>query len=193
VAVDRACGVSAALSAQFVTLIRGVNVGGRAVLPMAGLREMLGAMGLRDVRTVGQSGNVAFRVAEPINPVDLDAAVGAAILARFGLSVSCLTRTEGELRAALAANPLAALVTDGRKMQGIFLSADPDPELLARHDPVALDPERIARADRVIYQWCPDGILAAPAVVPFVERRLKVRATARNWNTLRKIEAILDR
>jgi uncharacterized protein (DUF1697 family) len=42
----------------------------------------------------------------------------------------------------------------------------------------------------VIYQWCPDGILAAPAVGGFVEKRWKVVTTARNWNTVTKLATL---
>jgi hypothetical protein len=32
----------------------------------------------------------------------------------------------------------------------------------------------------VVYQWCPDGILAAPNVSAFLEKHRKVMITARN-------------
>jgi uncharacterized protein (DUF1697 family) len=46
-------------------------------------------------------------------------------------------------------------------------------------------------ATGVIYQWCPEGILAAPNVHGFVEKKLKVAVTARNWNTVTKLGALL--
>ena len=46
--------------------------------------------------------------------------------------------------------------------------------------------------DRVIYQWCPDGLMAAPNVLEFVERRLGVLVSARNWNTVTKLGAMLE-
>jgi uncharacterized protein (DUF1697 family) len=45
--------------------------------------------------------------------------------------------------------------------------------------------------DRVIYQWCPEGILAAPNVHGFVEKNLRVAVTARNWNTVTKLGILL--
>ena len=69
------------------------------------------------------------------------------------------------------------------------------PELaavLTEHDPTELAPEEIVVGDRVIYQWCPDGFLEAPALGPFVEKHLGVRATGRNWNTVTKLAELLS-
>jgi uncharacterized protein (DUF1697 family) len=41
-------------------LFRGINAGGRNTLPMAELRAELEALGLQNVRTYIQSGNVVF-------------------------------------------------------------------------------------------------------------------------------------
>ena len=182
-------------TASFVALIRGVNVGGKAKLPMADLRALLTQLGFAEARTLLQSGNVVLRTDASSRPGDLERALREAIGERFDLAVSCLVRTEAEFRDVVSANPLAEFADldgpAGSKMQVIFLSAEPEPALLAAHDPVGLDPKRIVLGDRAIYQWCPDGILTAPAVGSFVERNLKVATTARNWNTLRKLLAAL--
>ncbi|MFC5996762.1 hypothetical protein ACFQE5_21375 [Pseudonocardia hispaniensis] len=62
----------------------------------------------------------------------------------------------------------------------------------AEHDPTALDPQRIRLGDRVIYQWCPDGILQAPDVSAFVMKHWNLVVTGRNWNTVTKLAALLD-
>jgi len=91
----------------------------------------------------------------------------------------------------VAGDPFGALTDDGSRYLAIFLSQDPAPALRAEHDPVTLDPAGVRVAERVVYQWCPDGILAAPAVSGFVEKRWKVVATARNWNTVTKLAALV--
>lgn len=48
----------------YAALLRGVNVGGNAKLPMANLKEKLTAAGLSDVMTYIQSGNVIFSAKE---------------------------------------------------------------------------------------------------------------------------------
>jgi uncharacterized protein (DUF1697 family) len=43
----------------------------------------------------------------------------------------------------------------------------------------------------VVYHWCADGILAAPNVSAFLEKHRKVMITARNWNTITRLSAML--
>jgi uncharacterized protein (DUF1697 family) len=44
----------------YVGFLRGVNVGGKGIVSMAAIKEALGAVGLSDVRTYINSGNVIF-------------------------------------------------------------------------------------------------------------------------------------
>jgi uncharacterized protein (DUF1697 family) len=90
-------------------------------------------------------------------------------------------------------NPFAEVATQGSKFLILFLSESPDPELLAMYDPRSLSPPEVVLADRVIYQWCPRGILLAPNVSGFVEKNLNVAVTGRNWNTVTKLAALLER
>ncbi|GLZ41279.1 DUF1697 domain-containing protein [Actinokineospora sp. NBRC 105648] len=169
----------------YVALLRGVNVGGRAKIAMADLRSVLAGLGYGDVRTLLQSGNAVFTAAA--KPAAVAAAVESALETELGLTTRCLIRTGDELRAVIAAHPFAEVADNGSRMVAAFLSELPAAAVRAEHDPVALDPERIRLGDRVIYQWCPDGISEAPLMGPYVERKWKVVVTARNWNTVTKL------
>ena len=62
---------AAMLAAMQIALLRGVNVGGKNKLPMAEFRGLCERIGLREVQTCIQSGNVVFRrekwdVARPV-------------------------------------------------------------------------------------------------------------------------------
>ncbi|GAA3023835.1 DUF1697 domain-containing protein [Actinokineospora globicatena] len=169
----------------YAALLRGVNVGGRAKLPMADLRAVLTGLGYADVRTLLQSGNAVLSTDASAEVVER--AVEEALLAEIGLKTRCLVRTGDELRAVLAASPFPE-ADDGSKMVAAFVSSVPDaPEF----DPVTIDPERVRVGDRVIYQWCPDGISNSPLVVPVVEKKWGVAVTARNFNTVTKLAALL--
>jgi uncharacterized protein (DUF1697 family) len=172
-------------------LLKGINVGGNKKIGMTELRTLLADLGFADVRTLLQSGN-AVVTADDTDPELVAATIERGIADAFGMAVGCLVRTGAELRAVIDAHPLADVADNGSRMMALFLSGVPDPALLAEHDPLALDPDRTGMGDRVIYQWCPDGILQAPEVGTFVERRLKVIVTGRNWNTVEKLAAALD-
>lgn len=172
---------------RFAVLLRGINVGTAKRLAMADLRELLDGLGFSAVRTHLNSGNAT------VTGTDDDHAprIEAALRERFGFEVRTVVLTAGELRAIVDGNPFAEVATNGSRMMAHVLSAAPDPALLAAHDVVALDPERAALGPRVIYQWCPDGLLSAPPLAPFAERHLGVTVTARNWNTVTKLDSLL--
>ncbi len=172
-------------------LLRGINVGGNKRIAMADLRALLCGLGYTDVATLLQSGNAVFTSAAT-EPQKLAGQIEDGIATELGMTVRCLVRGSDELRAVIDGNPLGGVATDGSRLMALFLSAQPDPQLLAAHDPRELAPEQVRLGDRVIYQWCPDGILAAPPVMAFVEKQLKVTVTGRNWNTVTKLAALLD-
>jgi uncharacterized protein (DUF1697 family) len=177
---------------RYVVLLRGVNVGPHKRIAMADLRQVLTELGYDDARTVLQSGNAV--VSGP--PEDVVAAarrVEQALSETLGLVAGCLVLTAQDLHRVVAGDPFGAAADNGSRYLAIFLSGEPDPRLRAEHDPVGLDPDRVRAAERVIYQWCPDGILAAPPVSGFVEKHWKVLATARNWNTVTKLAALTVR
>ena len=179
------------MPSRYVALLRGINVGGHKKVAMADLRSVLAGLGCTGVATLLQSGNAVFTSGRA-DPVGIAVDIEQAVLEALGVGARCLVKPSGSLQAVIDGNPLLEVGTDWARMMALFLFQPPDPALLAEWDPVALDPGNVGMGDGVIYQWCPDGILAAPAVGALVEKRLKVPVTARNWNTVTKLGAMLD-
>lgn len=175
-------------STRYVALLRGINLGAKRRIGMADLRAAVSDLGFGDVATLLQSGNVLFTSDEG-SAKEVAKRLEDGLEKAFGMNVRCTLRTGPEIAAVVEANPLADVATEGARYMALFLSDEPDAKLLAEHDPVALDPERIRVGDRVIYHWCPDGILEAPPVGAFVDKHLGVWTTARNWNTVEKLAA----
>jgi len=174
----------------YAAMLRGVNVGGQRRIAMADLRALLSRLSFTEVVTLLQSGNAVFHGPDGL-PNELAARIERAIADELMMSVRCMVRTGPELRAVIDGNPFADRATQGSRFLALFLSASPDAELLARYDPRSLAPSEVQLGDRVIYQWCPEGILAAPNVHGFVEKNLNVAVTARNWNTVTKLGTLL--
>ena len=171
----------------WIALLRGINVGGNRRVPMADLRDALEAIGLADVRTWIVSGNVVFRTTRTDREA-LTAAIEAAIEVRFGFAVAVVIRTAKEMRAVLETDPLPeGSAADPAHRYAIFLSADPDPERLAAIDPAAVAPDVFVAGDRVIHAWYRNGLQESKLAGRLTDRGLGVTATARNWNTVRKL------
>ncbi|NMH96780.1 DUF1697 domain-containing protein [Pseudonocardia acidicola] len=175
----------------YVALLRGINVGGNKKVAMADLRELLAGLGFTGVRTHLQSGNAVFGT-RATTPDRLAGRIEQAVSRSFGIDVRCLVRTAAEMRAVVDGHPLAEVAGNGSRMMALFLSAAPEPALVVAHDPVVLDPERTRIGDRVIYQWCPDGVLKAPDVAGFVMKNWRVAVTGRNWNTVTALAELLE-
>ena len=166
---------------RYALLLRGINVGSANRIAMADLRELLTDAGFTAVRTHLNSGNVVLS-----GPSASAAAVEKAIAERTGLKVSCVVLTPKQLRAIVEGHPFVDVATNGSRMMAHVLGGTPDADKLAAA--LARDPDNARSGPGVIYQWCPDGLLKAPAVT----EKLGVLVTARNWNTIAKLDALLS-
>src|SRR5256885_10298872 len=88
---------------RYIALLRGINVGGRNKVPMAGLRATCESVGCTEVATYIQSGNVVLT--SPLDPAKLRAALEAAITEQLGVAPVVVIRDHGQLAAVLAGNP----------------------------------------------------------------------------------------
>jgi uncharacterized protein (DUF1697 family) len=161
---------------RYVVLLRGINVGKAKRVAMADLRALLADAGFTDITTHLNSGNVVL-TGRSATPARLEAAIEQGT----GVRSSCVVLTDKELRAIVDAHPLADVATNGSRMMAHVLGAEPEPDALEAA--LALDPQHARPGPRVIYQWCPDGLLKAPEITA----KLGVVVTARNWNTITKL------
>jgi uncharacterized protein (DUF1697 family) len=172
-----------------VALLRGINVGGKSRVPMAELRSTLESLGLEDVTTYIQSGNVVCRSRTAGTPA-LASRIERRIRKDFGLDVAVLLRTPTELAKVVKSNPFVRAGADPAKLHVVFMDSVPTRKAVA-----GLDPERSARDEfelrgREIYLHLPNGFGRSKLTIDYFERRLGVRATARNWKTVNKLIAL---
>jgi uncharacterized protein (DUF1697 family) len=171
--------------ATWVVLLRGVNVGGANRLAMGDLRELMITLGHTGVATYIQSGNIVIS-SERDDRVTLAAEICDAIQATFGPIVSAVLRTPAELRAALAANPFAT-ETNGSRVLITFLSGVPSPDDVARLEPDRFVPDQFQLLGTELYAHYPNGAGRSKMTLDYFEKRLHVRGTARNLNTVEKL------
>ena len=90
----------------WIALLRGINVGGHKKIKMADLRQLFDSLGLRDTRTVLQSGNAVFHAPET-ESARLKTLLENGIRDAFGVDVKVMLRTVGGIcRPAFFAIPL---------------------------------------------------------------------------------------
>jgi uncharacterized protein (DUF1697 family) len=173
-----------------IALLRGINVGAHKRIPMAGLRELLERLGYGDARTLLQSGNVVL--SSGVSAKQLAGELEAAIEDEFGVQTPVVVRTREELAAVVARDPLGEYADQSKLYQVSFLSAEPDPERIAKIAAVDIEPERFEHHGLEIYAWHPKGVHGSRLAPLLSDKRLGVIATARNWNTVTKLLQIAD-
>ena len=173
--------------AVYVALLRGINLGARNRISMAGLREVFAALGAQDVKTFLQSGNVVFRSSKARGA--LVKAVEGSIARDLGLEITVLLRTPQELAKVIADNPFAK-----RKASALhvtFLASPPKAARVRERDPHAFSPDEFRVTRSHVYLHCPNGYGRSKLSNAFFERRLGVPATSRNWNTVTKLTELV--
>jgi len=170
--------------ATWIALLRGINVSGKNILPMAELRRELEGLGFEDVQTYIQSGNVVFRSAARSATRAADR-IADAVEGAHGFRVPVLVLSAKELEGAVRKNPFPQVSAE-KFLHFSFLFETPKrPDLDALAE-LATKKEEFRLIDRVFYLHAPEGIgrskLAARA-----EKHLGVKATGRNLRTVRKL------
>ena len=180
------------MTTKYVALLRGVNVGGTNKVKMDELRRLFADLGHTEVGTYLQSGNVVF--ADDTHGDDrtgLAAGIEKAIADRLGLTVTVLLRTRPELEKVLAANPYLDRETDPAKLPVTFLAEAPDPERAAALSIPAGETGVFTLVGREVYLHTPDGYGRTKLNNAFLERKLGVAATTRNWKSVGALHELL--
>jgi uncharacterized protein (DUF1697 family) len=170
-----------------VSLLRGVNVGGRTI-SMSGLRDLYTSLGLEDVQSYVQSGNLVFRTrARDLRK--LAAKLEDAIEGMAGFRTVIALRDTANLRDVVARNPFTgrADVLPNR-FHVHFLCGPPSPD--APTNIAALKntlPEEMHLLGRELYVNYPEGAGRSKLTPARLDKALGTPATARNWNTVTKL------
>lgn len=168
-----------------IALIRGINLGSHAKVDMARLREVFTDLGHENVRTYLRSGNVVFSAADSST---IAADIQRAIATELDVDTPVVLRTAQDLADIMARNPF--LGNELRTMHVTLLAAQPDAEKVAALTSPKGETAEFAVLDREVYLYCPDGYGRMKLTNAFLERRLGVSATTRNWNTITNLNAM---
>lgn len=173
--------------AVVVSMLRGVNLGPHNRLKMDDLRKLYESLGLRDVGTYVQSGNVVFKTAGR-DFAKLAGRIEQGIESSFGVHTDVLLRTTAELRNVVAANPFAGRSgIDPSKLLVDFLAREPSPEATEKLLSVNIDPEELRIHGRELYIYFPNGMARPKLPSGLIDRTIKMPCTGRNWNTVTKL------
>ena len=174
----------------YIALLRGINVGGNKRIKMADLRDLLGTIGIQGAKTILQSGNVVFK-SDETNQNKLITMIETAIQEHYNFEVKVMLRTAEEWQTLIDSKPDYTIEVAGNRLLLACLDAVPTPENMSNLMDTAKD-EVIHLLDTDMYIYYPNGMSKSKLGNPTLERKLKVTSTARNWNTVLKLQALIE-
>ena len=177
----------------FVSLFRGINVGGHRKIKMDDLKAVHESLGFRDVVPYIQSGNVVFK-SDDADVVRLQKQLEDGIEKNFGFHVDVIMRTSAEFSAILEKNPFQNQQDRESKWIAVmFLAARPDD--IAQEDlrKTYVGPEEFCIIDKEMYIYYANGMGRSKLSHTLIEKKLKTFGTARNWNTVLRLQEMIQR
>jgi len=179
----------------YIAFLRGINVGGHNKLKMAELRDALQPLGLQNIRTYIQSGNILFEASE--SEELLQQQIQETIQATFTITSTVIIRTAEEFRSIVNNCPFseqdladASATATGESLHVALLSTVPTEENGAKLLQYVSGKERCIIKGRDVYLLFYDSIRNAKLSQQL--HKLEVPATARNWKTMMKLAAMID-
>lgn len=170
-----------------ISMLRGINVSGQKKIRMADLKKLYEELKLKEVITYIQSGNVIFKTAEKNTDEKIAALIEKAIQKKYGFEVPVIVRSAAEMNDAIKNNPFIKNKNEPERIYISFLSEIPSEDLVAAIQKTDFSPERFMISGKEIYLHVPNGYGNSKLSNNFFEKKLNVKATTRNWNTVNKL------
>ena len=174
---------------KYIVLLRGVTPTGKNKVPMAHLRQLLSDNGFSNVQTWIQSGNVILD--SMLSHKEVGEKVNRIIKEGIGADLKIIVKTPAQVKTIIAENPF----TEGHDISRVFfaLSNDlPEQSLLAAFQALDFGEDKFAISPHAIYLFVPESFAKTRLNNNFLERKLKIDVTIRNFNTLSKLMSLCD-
>ncbi len=168
---------------RYIVLLRGVNVAGKHKLPMAEFRAQLEQAGYASVKSYIQSGNIGLDTKDNADKIKLK--IEEILLNTYGYEVPVLVLLQSSLPVILEANPF--LDHDPKFLHFTLLHDFPSSKSLDEFNGIRIEGEYVSCIESCVHLYLPNGYGRAKLVNGFIERKLKVSASTRNYKTMLKL------
>lgn len=170
-----------------LVLLRGINVSGHNMIKMEALKNTLESIGFLNVQTYIQSGNVFVDTQEE-NPSKVGFLIKQEIFKAFGHEVPCVVIGKNDLEKCFSNNPfLKEKELDLKKLYVAFLSAELKPESINDLKMSQVKPDEACIDESRIYIKYAVGAGKTRLDQKYIEKKLNITATIRNWNTVSQL------
>lgn len=174
----------------YISLLRGINVSGKNKIKMVDLRALYENIGLKEVQSYIQSGNLVFKSKH--NRKELEKLIQQSILDMYGYNVPVLVLQNEKIQYALENNPFLneEREEDIKFLAFTFLSEIPSKDKVADLGNYQHNNDEFHIDKDIIFIFAPGGFGVTKFSNNFFEKKLKVSATTRNWKTTHKLNTM---
>lgn len=169
----------------YIILFRGV--GGATQLPTALLRTALTEAGFENVATYINSGNAVVK--SRLGRKKVIETIAQICRREFGFTKAIYAPTLAEWREVIANNPFPKSTEPGNLLHAALLEDTPKRENVEALTALAVEGDQFAIVGNVAYLHTPRGFSKSKLSERF-DKSIGVPNTARNWNTVLKLEAL---
>ncbi|SDN73260.1 Uncharacterized conserved protein, DUF1697 family [Paenibacillus sp. yr247] len=172
---------------KYIALLRGINVSGQKIIKMDKLRSIFESMGYQNVITYIQSGNVIFDCEEDDAAVVRDRIVSE-LISQLTFDIPVVIRTVEELRKVVELTPHKMINTEENEQRYItFLSQAATDAAIAKLESFQNDVDEFRVKGLTVYLLIRKNYGESKFNNNFLEKKLGVSATTRNWETVNKL------
>lgn len=178
--------------AEYVALLRGINVGGKNMISKQVLANCFREAGYENVRTHIQSGNVLFASVSPCG-AGLEAALERMLQQHFGTPILTIVRSRDELAATIAAAPANHSSTELRN--DVFFLKQPltTAAVVAQMPELRESVDSIAPGPSAIYFSRTAAQASKTRITCLMGMPVFKRMTVRTWRTTTRLLELLDK
>ncbi|MFE9078260.1 DUF1697 domain-containing protein [Bacillus mobilis] len=173
----------------YIALLRGINVGGHKVIKMAYLKQMFESIGLKQVKTYIQSGNIVFESEKDIG--FLNKRIQSEINNVFDFDVPVMLRTRDEFINTIKRCPYEVdSLLEGESIHVAFLANELSEKEIDQLLMQKNETEDCFIHEKVVYLFFKNSIRNSKLMNQF--QKLQTPATIRNWRTVNKLKVIVE-
>ena len=181
------------MATRYVALLRGINVGGNNIIKMADLKSCFESLGAREVSTFIQSGNVLFEAPKG-TAAKLAQKLEAGLSKRFGYTSTLVLVSDEQLARVVDERPKGfGDAPEEYRCDVLFLRAPATPaEVIAQVKPKD-GVDQVWPGPGVVYFARLDAKASSSRLPRLASMPIYQSMTIRNWNTTRKLLALISR
>ncbi|MBC8147346.1 MAG: DUF1697 domain-containing protein [Bacteroidetes bacterium] len=173
---------------KYISILRGINVGGKRKILMDDLRKLYENLGFSNITTYIQSGNVIFDSKEKLVVNEIENLIQQAIFETSNFDVPVIVRTLDEIVKSISNNPFTKEKDyDIERLYLTFLKENPTTENLEKLKKFDFPLDKFEIIEKDVFGYCSGKFSDSKITNNFFESKLKVVATTRNWKTVNKL------